>query len=530
LGRTVATKQVVQIEVAAADPGYAAGDPMRVAAVDLGGVRTLLSVPLLKDNELVGAISIYRQEVRPFTDKQTALVQNFAAQAVIAIENTRLLDELRQSLEQQTATADVLKVISRSTFDVQTVLDTLTESAVRLCHADKGAIFLRDDDQYRIAAIHGFSSQARQYALEHPIRAGRGTLVGRVALSGNVTQIPDVLADPEYEGAGFQKAFGFRTNLGVPLLRDGVTIGVFSMTCDEVKPFTGKQIELVTTFADQAVIALENARLVGELRQSLEQQTATADVLRVISSSPGELEPVFQAMLENATRLCEAEFGFLWLAEDGGFRAGAMHGAPPEVIEERRRDPILRPRSGSPLARVAAAKRVVHIVDVAEEVAQGNRDPALLGLVERAAARTVLLVPMLKEDEFIGVISIYRKVVHPFADKQIDLVKNFANQAVIAIENTRLLNELRQSLEQQTATSEVLSVISSSPGELEPVFQAMLENAVRICEAKFGSLVRFDGENFHFAAEVGTPREYATFQKDRGPLRPRSGTQLERVL
>ncbi len=240
------------------------------------------------------------------------------------------------------------------------------------------------------------------------------------------------------------RAGGARTFVGVPMFKDEALVGAITIYRQEVRPFTDKHIALVQNFAAQAVIAIENTRLLNELRQSLEQQTATADVLRVISSSPGELEPVFQAMLENATRICEAEFGFLWLAEDGGFRAGAMHGAAPEVIEERRRDPILRPRPGSPLARVAAAKQVVHIVDVAEEVAQGNRDPALLGLVERAAARTVLLVPMLKEDEFIGVISIYRKVVHPFADKQIDLVKNFANQAVIAIENTRLLNELRQ--------------------------------------------------------------------------------------
>ncbi|HYK51627.1 MAG TPA: GAF domain-containing protein, partial [Terriglobales bacterium] len=292
LGRIAKTKKLVHVDDIRATSAYRAGDPVRVALADLAGARTYLCVPMLKESELIGAITIYRQEVRPFTDKQIELVQNFAAQAVIAIENTRLLNELREFLQQQTATADVLKVISRSVFDLQVVLDTLTASAARLCVTNRGAIFLREGDLYRIVAVYGFTDSARQYAFEHPMRAGRGTVVGRVALSGKVTQVPDVFADPEYEGAGYQKAFGFRTNLGVPLLRDGKTIGVLSLTRDEVKPFSEKQIELLSTFADQAVIAIENARLfhevqarTRELSESLQQQTATADVLKVISSS-----------------------------------------------------------------------------------------------------------------------------------------------------------------------------------------------------------------------------------------------------
>jgi len=534
LGRLAATKQVVHIVDLQASQAYRDGVASTVLLADAAGARTYLGVPMLNDDVLIGAIIIYRQEVRPFTDKQIALVQNFAAQAVIAIENTRLLSELRQSLEQQTATADVLKVISRSTFDLQTVLDTLTESAVRLCHADKGAIFLRDDDKYRIAAIHGFPSQARQYALEHPINAGRGTLVGRVALTGKVTQIPDVLADPEYEGAGFQKAFGFRTNLGVPLLRDGVTIGVFSMTCDEVKPFTDKQIELVTTFADQAVIALENARLVSELRQSLEQQTATADVLGVISSSPGELEPVFQAVLANATRLCEANFGVLQLCEDGGFRMVAMHNPPPAYAEARRRQPVIHPGPLTPPARVAATKKLLHIADLTREEAYQVRDPSTVRFVEVAGVRTLLVVPMLKENELIGEISVYRQEVRPFADRQIALLQNFGAQAVIAIENTRLLNELRQrtddlseALEQQTATSEVLKVISSSPGDLQAVFSALLENAVRICGAKFGALPLWEGDSFRIGALHNPPPAFAAAAQ-RG-LRPGPNAPVGRM-
>ncbi len=543
VARSILSGRVEQIRDIGADPEYTLG-----AFAKTVNYRSIVAVPMLHDGVAIGAIAVARSRAGLFPRRQLELLQIFADQAVIAIENVRLFKELEarnrdltEALEQQTATGEVLKVISRSTFDLQPVLQTVIDNAVRVCGAEHGHIHRFDGEFLRLAAGHSANAQMLEYLRGHPNRLGPGTISGMAGLERRPIHCHDVLTLPDYQRSEAQRLSGFRTILAVPILSADALLGVIMIWKTRVEPFADKQIELVKAFADQAAIAIENVRLFKELEarnrdltEALEQQTATSEILSVISKSQTDVQPVFDTIAKAARELCRATSANVFTYDGELIRVAAMVNLNPTYVETMR---LVYPRplsNDTAVCRAIQSRSVSMIPDVLED-----RDyVAALGRHATAGGfRSVLAVPLMREGNAIGGIAVGRAEPGSFPEAQLALLKTFADQAVIAIENVRLFKELEarnrdltEALEHQTATSEILRVISSSPTDVQPVFEIIGERAEKLCEAQVSVVTRVEGEEIHLAAAHGINVEATEAIRRYFPADVRTGSASSRAF